>query len=396
MEFGIDRLLTDSSLKAELRGKKLSLVAHPASVTSGLEHSMTALMREKFEVVSAFGPQHGLRGEKQDNMVESDDFKDTETGIPVFSLYGTSRRPTAEAMKTFDVCLFDLQDVGTRIYTFLTTLRYMMEACAEHGKELWILDRPNPAGRPVEGLMLRDGWESFVGAGPFAMRHGMTLGECALWFKEFLKLNVKLKVVEMKGYDIAENGGWPLSRAWVNPSPNAASHHMAKIFPGSVMIEGTHLSEARGTTKPLEMLGAPDIDIKKILRRMESLAPEWMKGAKIRPCYFEPTFHKHEKKLCQGFQIHTDHPSYKHEEFKPYRLVALFFKALRLEQPKYEIWRNFPYEYETDRLAIDLINGSPLLREWVDDGSAQIPDFERVTVADERRWNEWRKPHLLY
>lgn len=395
---GLDRLLNESELKKELTGRRLSLVAHPASVTASLTHSINALRDAGFKMTSAFGPQHGLRGEKQDNMVESDDFRDGETGVPVFSLYGKVRRPTDEAMATFDVCLFDLQDVGTRIYTFLTTLRYMMEACAQHKKALWILDRPNPAGRPIEGSLLREGWTSFVGAGPFPMRHGMTLGECALWFQDHLKLDLDLKVVEMKGYDpsSAPFYGWPSRQSWVNPSPNAASVHMAKIFPGTVMLEGTHLSEGRGTTKPLEIVGAPDIDILKILKRMDSLAPQWMAGAKIRPCYFEPTFHKHQKTLCQGFQVHTDHPTYDHQAFKPYRLFALFFKALRLEKPDYQIWRDFPYEYEFERLAIDLINGSPLLREWVDDRGAQVADFEKILAADEKTWAEQSRAFWIY
>lgn len=398
MKLGIDRLLTDASLRKELGARRLSLVAHPASVTSQLMHSLNALKKAEFNVVSAFGPQHGLRGEKQDNMIETDDFVDGEFGIPVFSLYGKSRRPTDEAMKTFDVCLFDLQDVGTRIYTFLTTLRYMMEACAKHRKALWVLDRPNPAGRPVEGSLLRAGWESFVGAGPFPMRHGMTLGECARWFQKYLKLDLELKIVAMEGYDpeAAPYYGWPDALSWVNPSPNAASPHMPKTFPGTVMLEGTHLSEARGTTRPLEMLGASDIDILKILKRMESIAPQWMKGAILRPCYFEPTFHKHQKTLCQGFQIHVDHPGYRHHEFKPYRLVSLFFKALRLEKPDYAIWRNFPYEYETDRLAIDLINGGPQMREWVDDRAAKAEDFEKILVPDEKAWSEAMGEFLLY
>ncbi|MBX2988601.1 MAG: DUF1343 domain-containing protein [Bdellovibrionaceae bacterium] len=396
MKFGLDRLLTEDSFKKELEGKRLSLVAHPASVTSDLRHSVDALFAAGYNLVSAFGPQHGLRGEKQDNMIETDDFVDPQYRIPVFSLYGKSRRPTDEAMATFDVCLFDLQDVGTRIYTFLTTLRYMMEACARHGKTLWILDRPNPAGRPVEGSLLRPGWESFVGAGPFPMRHGLTLGECALWFRDHLKLNLDLRVIEMTGY-APEKGpgyGWPAELSWVNPSPNAASVNMARCFPGTVMLEGTHLSEARGTTKPLEMAGASDISIMKILKRMESLASEWMRGALIRPCYFEPTFHKHQKQLCEGFQIHTDHPSYRHEEFRPYRLFALFFKALRLESPDYPIWRDFPYEYETERLAIDLINGGPQLREWVDDRSSTAADFEKILQPDESAWRESSRPHL--
>lgn len=398
MKLGIDRIILEPSLQKELLGKKISLVAQPASVTSELEHSLNALFRIKLNVVSAFGPQHGLRGEKQDNMVESDDYLDPEFKIPVFSLYGKSRRPTDEAMKTFDVCLFDLQDVGTRIYTFLTTLRYMMEACAAHQKTIWILDRPNPAGRPTEGMLLREGWESFVGAGPFPMRHGMTLGECALWFKDYLHLNLDLKIIEMKEYNIhaAPYFGWPQELSWINPSPNVPTPHMPKCFPGTVMFEGTTLSEGRGTTRPLELFGAPDIDILKILKRMETLAPEWMQHCKIRPCYFEPTFHKHNKKLCQGFQIHIDHPSYNHEKFKPYRLISLLFKALRLEQPNYEIWRNFPYEYEHDRLAIDLINGSSILREWVDDITSKISDFEKINLADEKTWEAQRKEFLIY
>lgn len=398
MKLGIDRIIDEQSLQKELAGKRLSLVAHPASVTSDLEHSLNALLRVKLNVTSAFGPQHGLRGEKQDNMIESEDYVDPELKIPVFSLYGKSRRPTDDAMKTFDICLFDLQDVGTRIYTFLTTLRYMMEACTKHKKSLWVLDRPNPAGRPIEGMLLRTGWESFVGAGPFPMRHGLTLGECALWFKKNLKLDLDLKIIEMKGYNphAGPYFGWPTDLSWVNPSPNVPTPHMPKCFPGTVMFEGTTLSEGRGTTRPLELFGAPDIDIHKILNKMQSIAPDWMQGCVIRTCYFEPTFHKHQKKLCQGFQMHVDHPKYSHESFKPYRLISLFFKALRLEQPSYEIWRNFPYEYEFDRLAIDLINGSPLLRQWVDDKSATKQDFEKINFSDEAQWKEERKEFLIY
>ena len=398
MKLGLDSLLSNESLLGELKGRRVNVVAHPASVTSDLEFSVAALRRRGVNVVSAFGPQHGLRGEKQDNMVETEDFIDPEFGIPVFSLYGESRRPTDQAMKTFDVCLFDLQDVGTRIYTFLTTLRYLMEACANHGKTLWILDRPNPAGRPIEGSLLRQGWESFVGAGPFPMRHGLTMGECAIWFKKYLRLDIELKVVKMIDYRPSEGPfyGWPLELSWVNPSPNVATPHMPKCYPGTVMLEGTTLSEARGTTRPMEMVGASDLPMTEILQRMKALAPQWMEGALIRPCYFEPTFHKHEKKLCAGFQIHIDHPKYKHEIFRPYRLIALFFKAIRLENPEYSLWRNFPYEYELDRLAIDLINGGPELRAWVDDPRASVDVFESSLQRDERSWEEEVQSLYLY
>lgn len=398
IKLGIDRLISDRHLHQELNGKRLALVAHPASVTRNLQHSLDALIDAGLAISCAYGPQHGMRGEKQDNMVESDDYTDPQHKIPVFSLYGHSRRPTDASLELFDVCLFDLQDVGTRIYTFLTTLRYMMEACAAKNKSLWILDRPNPAGRPIEGMLLQKGWESFVGAGPFPMRHGLTLGECALWFKTFLKLNLDLRVIEIENYHPEEGPyfGWPTQLSWVNPSPNAASPHMPKIFPGTVMLEGTHLSEGRGTTRPLELLGAPDIDIHRILKKMNHLAPDWLNGSILRPCYFEPTFHKHHKKLCQGFQVHVDHPSYKHHEFKPYRLISLFFKALRLEYPDYPIWRNFDYEYERDRLAIDLINGSEILRTWVDDPAGTIHDFERINSQDETHWRESTAEFLLY
>ncbi len=398
VKLGIDRIISEQSFKEELAHKKIALVAHPASVTSSLKHSLNALIENKFNVVSAFGPQHGMRGEKQDNMIESDDYLDPEFKIPVFSLYGSTRRPTKESLKLFDVCLFDLQDVGTRIYTFLTTLRYMMEACAEEQKSLWILDRPNPAGRPVEGMLLQEGWESFVGAGPLPMRHGLTLGECALWFKKYLHLNLDLIIVSMKNYD-PEQGpyfGWPAELSWVNPSPNVATPHMTKSYPGTVMLEGTHLSEGRGTTRPLELLGAPDININLILKRMDSLASDWLQGVIIRPCYFEPTFHKHQKKLCQGFQLHVDHPNYKHQLFKPYRLISLFFKSLRLEYPQYPIWKQFDYEYETERLAIDLINGNPQLRNWVDDKSSKVSDFESIVLKDEAHWRAIQQEIKIY
>ena len=398
IKLGIDRILSEKKLQDELKNKKLSLVAHPASVTSELKHSLNALKDAGFNLVSAYGPQHGMRGEKQDNMIESEDYVDPEINIPVYSLYGVSRKPSLKSIKEFDVCLFDLQDVGTRIYTFLTTLRYMMEACSVEKKSLWVLDRPNPAGRPIEGMLLREGWESFVGAGPLPMRHGLTLGECALWLKRFLKLDLDLRIIHMENYNPnqAPFYGWPAELSWVNPSPNAANPHMAKIFPGTVLLEGTHLSEGRGTTHPLELLGAPDIHIHKVLKRMNALAPEWMNGVVIRPCYFEPTFQKHQKKLCQGFQIHTDHTSYKHFHFKPYRLISLFFKALRIEIPDYPIWRKFDYEYEKERLSIDLINGSPLLREWVDDISSTINDFEKINSKDENVWASEIEEILIY
>ncbi len=401
MKFGIDRLLEDASLRAALKGKRVALVAHPASVTRDLTHSLDALMAcEDIRVTAAFGPQHGMKGDKQDNMVESRDYTDPVHGVPVFSLYGDQRKPTGQMMSTFDVVLIDLQDLGCRIYTFITTLLYMIEACAKDGKEVWVLDRPNPAGRPIEGLTLRPGWESFVGAGPIPMRHGLTLGELGHWFIEHYKLNVAYRVIEIEGYrpDEAPGYGWPItSRTWVNPSPNAPNLWMARAYAGTVMVEGATLSEGRGTTRPLEIFGAADINARDVMNEMERLAPNWLRGCKLREIWFEPTFHKWERQLCHGVQIHCEDPAhYDHETFKPWRVQALAFKAIRRLYPEYALWREFSYEYVFDKLAIDVINGSPLLREWVDDSNAAPSDLDAITVPDEQAWLAERRPHLLY
>lgn len=409
---GFDRFLQDKSLRRSCRDKRVALLAHPASVSYartskfGFEHSMDALMalaREtrEFTVSAAFGPQHGMRGELQDNMHETADYIDPSWKVPVYSLYGEVRRPTKAMMESFDVLLVDLQDVGTRIYTFLTTLLYVLEEGAKFGKKIIVLDRPNPAGRPVEGTLLESGYVSFVGAAEgLPMRHGLTLGEAALWFKKRLRIDVDLEIIEMKGYrpDASGEFGWPSGHlSWVNPSPNAATVSMARAFPGTVLIEGTNLSEGRGTTRPLETLGAADIDMARVLDRMHEMAPEWMKGCLLRPCWFQPTFQKHAGKIIPGFQIHVDNQAYDHDAFKPYRLVSLWLKAIRLESAKYEIWRDFHYEYEKDRLAIDLINGGPFLREWVDAGSASsIQDFESRCAREEKIWDEDRREFLRY
>lgn len=400
MRFGLDRLVAEPALRQPLRGKRVALLAHPASVTEDLTHALDALagLRD-VKLTAAFGPQHGLRGDKQDNMVESPDFVDPALGIPVFSLYGAVRRPTEAMLDTFDVLLVDLQDLGCRIYTFITTLRYVLEAAARRGQSVWVLDRPNPAGRPIEGLRLRAGWESFVGAGALPMRHGLTLGELGHWFIRELKLDVDYRVIEMDGWqpDAAPGFGWPLDqRTWINPSPNAPNLWMARCYAGTVMLEGTTLSEGRGTTRPLELFGAPDLDAKAILAKMQALAPAWLRGCRLRECWFEPTFHKHMGKLCAGIQIHVEDGAYDHESFRPWRLQALAFKALRLLRPDYPLWRDFPYEYERDRLAIDLINGSPMLREWVDDPTAAPGDFDALSAADETAWSEEREAVLLY
>ncbi len=400
MQFGIDRLLSDASLRAQLKGRRVALLAHPASVTRDLTHTLDALsVCADLDVTAAFGPQHGLRGDKQDNMIETPDYRDPVHGIPVFSLYGTVRRPTASMMDTFDVLLVDLQDVGCRIYTFITTLKYVLDAAAQHGKTVWVLDRPNPAGRVVEGLRLQPGEESFVGAGPLPMRHGLTLGELGHWFISTLALDLNYRVVEMEGWqpDAAPGFGWPShERSWVNPSPNAANLWMARCFAGTVMVEGTTLSEGRGTTRPLELFGAPDIDARTLLAAMHEMAPQWLAGCRLRECWFEPTFQKHQGALCNGLQIHVEGADYDHAQFRPWRLVALAFKTLRTQRPDYPLWRDFDYEYEHGRMAIDVINGGPQLREWVDDAAATVEDLDALAIADESSWRGERARYLIY
>ncbi len=400
MKLGIDQLLATPKLLRRLNGRRVALLGHPASFTHDGQHTLDALARcRDLKLTAAFGPQHGMRGDKQDNMIESDDYLDPQLQIPVFSLYGKVRRPTPQMLASFDTLLVDLQDIGTRIYTFLTTLAYMLEAAAESGKAVWVLDRPNPAGRPIEGTILEPGWESFVGVGPLIMRHGLTLGEFAKWYVAMRKLKVDLEVIAMDGYEpkAAPGYGWPaFELPWVNPSPNASSLNMTRCFSGTVLFEGTTLSEGRGTTNALELVGAPDVDFNRVLSRAQAFAPQWLRGCRLRPCYFEPTFNKHRGKLCSGVQIHTDHDGYHPEQFQPYRLGAALLKALRLEYPDYPIWHHLEYEYESERLAIDLLSGSSFLRQWVDNPSATPNHFEQRLVADEHRWTEETRGFLMY
>jgi uncharacterized protein YbbC (DUF1343 family) len=396
--FGIDRLLAEPDLRQPLEGKRVALLAHPASVTSDLTHSLDVLVAAGVNISAVFGPQHGVRGDLQDNMMESPDFTDPKYNVPVFSLYGEVRRPTGQSMSTFDVILVDLQDLGCRIYTYVTTLLYVLEAAAEHGKSVWVLDRPNPAGRPVEGTVLQAGWESFVGAGPMVMRHGLTLGEMGRWFIRHFNLDVDYRVIEMQGWqpEAAPGFGWPEERIWINPSPNAANLNMARAYPGTVMLEGTTLSEGRGTTRPLELFGAPDVDALAVIKEMERLAPDWLTGCRLRDIWFQPTFHKHAGQLCNGVHIHAECGFYDHGAFKPWRLQALAFKAIRNLQPDYDLWRDFPYEYVFDKRAIDVINGGPALRDWVDDLAAAPEDLEALASPDEKRWAAETAEFRLY
>ena len=303
-------------------------------------------------------------------------------------------------MDTFDVLLVDLQDLGCRIYTFVTTLRYVLEAAAQHHKEVWVLDRPNPVGRPTEGLALRPGWESFVGAGALPMRHGLTLGELAGWFVASLRLDVECQVVTMEGWQPA--GGTRLRLAAGRADLGEPEPQCAEPVDGALLCR---LGDARGH----DPVGRPWHDAAAGAPRCAGpgragtagrdarARARMARGCRLRPCWFEPTFNKHAGKLCAGFQVHVEDAAYyDHEAFRPWRLFALAFKALRRLRPDYPLWRDFPYEYEQGKLAIDVINGSELLRRWVDDPAATPADLEKLAAADEAAWTAERQSALLY
>jgi uncharacterized protein YbbC (DUF1343 family) len=397
-QLGIERLLNEATLREKLHEKRLAFLGHPASVTQDLRPSLDQLAAAPgLKVVAAFGPQHGMRGDKQDNMIESSDYTDPVLGIPVHSLYGSVRRPTPEMLKGWDVLLVDLQDVGCRIYTFLTTLFYMMEALEGSSQELIVLDRPNPAGREVEGHKLDMAYASFVGAAPVPMRHGLTLGEAALWYRDFKNLKLNLTVFAMNDYhpDASPGFGWP-DMSWVNPSPNMPRLNTARTYCGTVLFEGTQLSEGRGTTIPLEVAGAPGLNMTRVLQEMRAQAPQWLEGCRIRPCYFEPTFHKFKGELVSGMQIHADASWYKPEKFKPYRLCTLFLKSVARVHPDFAIWKQPPYEYETKLMPIDILSGHDGLRKWVAEPQPHVEQWNESLLVDENAWLEERRPYLLY
>jgi uncharacterized protein YbbC (DUF1343 family) len=397
MKLGLEVLLEDKERIQKLKGKRVALLAHPASVNHQLRHAVDLLFEAGIQLTCLFGPQHGIKGDKQDNMVETDDEMDPVYKIPAFSLYGKVRRPNEKMLADFDLLLFDLQDVGCRIYTYLTTLVYLLEDFHHSGHELWVLDRPNPAGRPIEGSGLQDDFHSFVGAAPLPMRHGLTLGEAANWYKSTKNLKTKLEVIAMQGYSMAPGSGWgwPSELAWVNPSPNIPTVTSTRIFCGSVLLEGTFVSEGRGTTRALELLGAPVIEPEKLIAKMQADFSELLAGCILRPCYFEPTFQKHAKKLCGGFQVHVDDAIYDEELFKPYRLFAAALRCLHQLYPGFELFKQPPYEYEEKLLPIEILTGSQVLKTWVE-SHHPLSALEEKLLPDEKSWAAEREPFLLY
>lgn len=386
VKLGIERLVAE--LPKRWRGRRAGLVVNPASVDRDLVHAVDRVLAEPaLGLAALFGPQHGIRGNDQDNMVEWEGGADARTGLPVYSLYGAVRRPRPEWLAGLDVLFFDLPDVGCRVYTFLTTLVECMRACADVGVPLVVLDRPNPIGGRVEGPLLASGYESFVGAFRIPMRHGMTLGELAGLARARLKIDVELDVVTAEGWRRAEwfdETGLP----WVMPSPNMPTLETAAVYPGMVLLEGTTLSEGRGTTRPFEIFGAPWLDA---YAYAEALTAEDFPECRFRPLYFTPTFQKHAGALCGGVQAHvTDR-----ESLNAFRLgVAAISVAHRLT-PDERIWRDPPYEYVADKPPIDILYGSDALRTAIGAG-ASVAEIAATWALDVAAFEAERRDFLLY
>ena len=371
-----------------LRGAHLGLVAHPASVTPDLRHSVDALRGAGYDVRALFGPQHGARGEKQDNMVESAFYRDPVTGLPVHSLYGEVRKPTQEMLQGLDALLFDLQDVGVRVYTFVWTMTLAMEACAEAGIPFVVLDRPNPVGLEArEGPLLRPAFASFVGLHPIPLRHGLTAAELARWANVERGIGCALEVVPCHGLERGmrwRDTGLP----WVMPSPNLPTPDSCEVYPGMVLLEGTNLSEGRGTTRPFELFGAPWLDPHALAERLEGRLGA---GVRLRPCHFEPTFQKHARVLCGGGQLHVTDA----ETFRSVRAAVEILAAARALAPDDFAWREPPYEYEEEIPPIDLLWGHDGLRAGVDGGDAPGEILAGVE-AEIAAFEAEVEPYLLY
>ena len=384
------RLGTEVLLSSmRLKGARVGVVCNHASIDSGFQHVIDRVNAcEGVTLAAIFGPQHGFRSDVQDNMVETPHRDDPRRRIPIYSLYSETREPTAEMLRGIDVLVIDLQDIGARIYTYIYTMANCMKAAATHGVTVMVCDRPNPiGGTAVEGASLRPGWESFVGQFPIPMRHGMTIGELAHLFNDAFSIDAALEVVKMEGWTramYADDTGLP----WVMPSPNMPTLDTAIVYPGTVLFEGTMLSEGRGTTRPFELVGAPWIDAE---RFAEAMNESGLDGVHFRPAGFEPTFQKHAKQPCGGCQIHV----LDREAFKPVVTgVALIATFRRCDTTRFA-WRQPPYEYEHDKMPIDILAGSDALRTQIEAGTP-IRDIAASWANDEAAFRRLRAPYLLY
>lgn len=385
---GIDRI--EKRWPAKFRSANIGLLVHPASVTSNFSHSADTCFRsKKFKVSALFGPQHGIRGETQDNMVEWESFSDKTTGIPVYSLYGRTRKPTQKMLNGIDIMVIDLQDVGARYYTFIWTMALVMEACQAQNKAVVILDRPNPInGKAIEGPVLNRKYSSFVGLQSLPIRHGMTPGEIGLYLKDVYYPKLDLEIIPMQGWKREmwfDNTGLP----WVLPSPNMPTLDTAAVYPGMCLLEGTNLSEGRGTTRPFEIFGAPFIKSDLLTARLKELK---LPGAIFRPLHFLPTFQKHAGKLCGGAQIHvTDR-----ERFKPFKTAAAILKTVHDLYPIKFRWNAPPYEYEKNLLPIDILAGTDRFRNDIE-RSVPLVEMEEWWNSELRYFDKkTRQKYLLY
>ena len=382
---GSSRLLASGALK----GRRVGIVSNPASVDASYTHIVDALMATPGVTVGAiFGPQHGFRSDVQDNMIETPHANDCRRKVPVFSLYSETREPTSDMLRHVDVMVIDLQDIGARIYTYIYTMANCLRACAKSGVDIIVCDRPNPIGGvEVEGPMLVEGNESFVGQFPIPMRHGMTIGELARFFNEYFEIKAPLQVVEMEGWSRAQYfdaTGIP----FVMPSPNIPTLDSAIVYPGTVLLEGTMASEGRGTTRPFELVGAPWVDAEKFAQEMNARG---LPGVHFRAAVFEPTFQKHAKKTCGGCQIHV----LDRQAFRPVLTGAALIDQIRAANPKEFSWRKPPYEYEHDKEPIDILAGSPAFRLAIDSGQ-RAEELARVWERDSTPFEKVRREYLKY
>lgn len=384
---GLDSLCIDPPVW--LAGQRIGLLCNPASVDRKLRHTKDLLSAIYGKRLAAmFSPQHGLYAEKQDNMIESEDFIDPGLKIPVFSLYGKTRIPTASMYEAIDVMIIDIQDVGTRVYTFLSTVSYCMEVAAMLDKKIVVLDRPNPiGGLRVEGNRLAPEFKSFVGRFSTPMRHGLTIGEFASYINTYYSIGCDLSIIPMKGWR-RKMYHRDTGLFWVAPSPNLPTSSSAMVYPGQVLFEGTNVSEGRGTTQPFEIFGAPFIDTAGVSKAIGS---KGIKGAILRPVVFEPVAGKWMGTPCHGFQIHVTNP----EAFMPYRTSIQILAAIYATSDGRFEWKAPPYEYEWKKLPIDLISGDPRIREMIE--SNRVPNEEEFFwKEDETRFAEETRPFLLY
>lgn len=385
---GID--LFNTKLPKKFKKAKAGLLVHPASINRKLQHASKVLLQSKrINIKAFFGPQHGILGQTQDNMIEWKGFIDNKTGIQVYSLYGETRKPFPEMLRDIDILIIDLQDVGARYYTFIWTMDLCMEACSENNKAVIVLDRPNPInGMMIEGTVLEPEFSSFVGLKPLPIRHGMTIGEIGTYIKNTFYKTLDYHVLKMKGW---RRDMWfdDTRLLWVMPSPNMPTLDTAIVYPGMCLLEGTLLSEGRGTTRPFEIFGAPFIEPDSLVERLSTFK---LKGVLFRPLWFEPTFQKYAGTLCGGAQIHvTDR-----NKFKPFKTAIAIIKAVRDLYPNHDIWRQPPYEYETVKMPFDILCGTERIRKYIDNGES-LKIMEQWWTEQSLRFDrDIRKSFLLY